>query len=911
MALVNCSMDKKAVTVPIAGNGNTDVASIILEIIPDSGYVVAARDFVSGAIPSGGAIASITLSDTATSGGPQNDGSYTAGNKVKVLVDFNNSHTFSESVVLDINPSGSATIDYLTPVKLQGTFAVPASPVKCTFVASNVTDFASSGASNDFYIYDNPGDTATVMNMTIAATSGDFLNVKPTVVISNSSSIVLDEDYDISSVETYDSSNRLTQVVYTIKTNLSTANRSGDLITFAGSGADIPGADRKIYAFKMDTSNAGLLGVNRRLEIYGDVGAQFRIKIQRGTKPGSISTITNLFGGTGYTASNGVATISSGSGSGATVNISVGSGGVITSATINNAGSGYSEGEVLTISGGNANASITIKLVFTVDTNDGIYVFDNSKTTIADIFEPSSSSTTYPSVIDQSNGSYDPATNPYTLDATGLFFRNILIPADADGKVYRFTIIPESGTTVDPSTPGIDTGPDPDVVTFDIIRKGFSSFIASYDAPSRSGLTNTIKHYNYLLDDKGTTTPRGRKDSVAGTETDVHSYSLVVTDDNEDFHLPNQKDSYILNELNYTETLDGGEILRPTITADIRATDDGFFAGAIQATGYSSHTHAQSHEATTAIVLTLEQRQALTDKTSFNAFSFRSAFTVVGSNNFFKIKFFTTDTVPVYKSQTIEVSSTFFVSGDIDSDGTVNQQNTATIAAPALNRRKLYINGENLNILSWGSSDMTLAHNLDSFAFKTAQSSITTLDLEINIGHIVSKFINSIGRNATYAAGNYSASILISNNNQGSYSKQNITTSTTHAKITVSNAYINARDLLPVNFDTSNYKLLFTAGGGSSSELSSVALSVPNQPATSLTSAATLDRNLAIGSGSPTKTFDVIIAFGDTLESLNSSTAYVLNCVVNHRLTKTAYQDVGDAEEYFGGSTGGVDLAEF
>ena len=831
MALINCSMDKKAVTV---ASGSSNVTSLELEIIPDSGYVVAARDFVAGNNPNDTVIQSITLSDTATSGGPQNDGSYTTGNKVKVVVDFKNGYTFNQSIVLDINPSGSATIDYLTPVKLQGTFAVPASPVKCTFVAFNVTDFASSGASNDFYIYDNPGDTATVMNMTIAATSGDFLNVKPTVVISNSSSIVLDEDYDISSVETYDSSNRLTQVVYTIKTNLSTTNRSGDLITFAGSGADIPGADKKIYAFKMDTSNAGLLSVNRRLEIYGDVGAQFRIKMQRGTISGT---------------------------------------------------------------------------TFTIDTNDGIYVFDNSRTTIADIFEPSSSSTTYPSEI-QSNGTYDPATNPYTLDATGLFFRNILIPADVEGKVYRFTIIPESGTTVDPSTPGIDTGPDPDVITFDIIRKGFSSFIASYAAPSRAGLSNTIKYYNYLLDDKGTTTPRGRKDSAAGTETDVHSYSLVVTDDNEDFHLPNQKDSYVLNELNYTETLLGGEILRPTITADIRATDDGFFAGAIQATGYSSHTHAESHETTTAIVLTLEQRQALTDKTSFNAFSFRNAFTVVGSSNFFKIKFFTTDTVPVYKSQTIEISSTLSVSGGIDSDGTVNQQNTTTISAPALNRKKLYINGENLNILSWGSSDMTLAHNLDSFAFKTAQSSTTTLDLEINIGHIVSKFINSVGRNATYARGNYNTSILISNDDQGSYSKQNITTSTTHAKITVSNAYIDARDLLPVNFNTNNYELLFTAGSGSSSELSSVNLNVPSQPATSLTSAATLDRKLAIGSGSPTKTFEVIIEFNNALVSLNSSTTYVLDCVINHRLSDS-YQSVEDAEEYFGGSTGGVESATY
>lgn len=832
MALVNCSMEKEAITI---SSGGSNAPSIILEIIPDPGYVVAARDFVTGDYSSFPQINSITLTDSESSGGPQNDGAYTPNNKVIVTVDFDNTYVFNESVVLDIDPSGEATIDYLTPVKLQGTFVVPSSPTKCTFVASNVIDYASSAATDDFYVYDNPGKSVVVMNMTIAATSGDFLNTKPTAVVTNSSEVVLDEDYEISSVETLDANNRLTQVVYTIKTNLSTTNRSGDVITFAGSGADIPGADKKIYAFKMDTSDAGLLSINRRLEIYGDVGAQFRIKMERGTVSGN---------------------------------------------------------------------------TFTIDPTDGIYVFDNSLETIAEAFDVSSSTVTYPSQIDSVSGTYSPAVDPYTVDATGLFFRNILIPEDADGKVYRFTIIPESGTTVDPSTPGIDTSPDPDVVTFDIIRKGYAFFTSDYDAPSRGGLTNTIEYYNYLFDSKGSVEPRGRKDSIAGTETDVHSYSLVITDDNEDFHLPNQKDSYVLNELNYTETLLGGEILRPTITADIRATDDGFFAGEIQGTGYDSHTHAESHETDNAIVLTLEQRQALTDKTDFSAFSFRSSFTVTGTSQFFKIKFFTTDETPVYKSQTIEISSTLSVSGGIDSDGTVNQQNTTTISAPALNRRKLYINGENLNILSWGSSDMTLAHNLDSFAFKTAQSSTTTLDLEINIGHIVSKFINSVGRTATYAKGNYNTSILISNDNEGSYSKQNITTSTTHAKITVSDAYIDARDLLPVNFNTGNYELLFTVGNGSSSELSSVTLSVPSQPATSLTSAATLDRNLAIGSGSPTRTFDVIIAFNNALQSLNSSTTYVLNCVINHRLSDS-YQSVEDAEEYFGGSTGGVDLAEF
>tara|TARA_R110000772_G_scaffold2822_1_gene10238 strand:- start:1135 stop:3615 length:2481 start_codon:yes stop_codon:yes gene_type:complete len=819
MALVNCSMDKKAVTV---ASGTSNVASVELEIVPDTGYVVAARDFVAGTNPDTNIIQSITLSDIATSGGPQNDGAYTAANKVKVLVDFVDNYTFSQSEVLDINPTGSATIDYLTPVKLQGTFVVPSSPVKCTFVASNVTDYASSGATNDFYVYDNPGDVATVMNMTIAATSGDFLSTRPTAVVSNSSSVILSDDYEISSVETYDSYNRLTQVVYTIKTSLYSTSRSGDLITFAGGGADIPGLDRRIYTYDMDTGDAGLLGINRSLEVHGDAGAQFRIKMQRGTLSGA---------------------------------------------------------------------------AYTVDTTDGVYVFDNSRSTIADIFEPSSSTTTYPSAI-QSNGSYQPATNPFTLDATGLFFRNILIPADTDGKVYRFTIIPETGTTIDPSALDIDTTTDPDVITFDITRKGPSYFTSNYDAPTRAGLTSTINYYNYLADDKGTTEPSGRKDSNASTGTDVHSYKLVITDDNEDFHLPNGGYSYTLKEFNYTESLNGGTILRPTVTADLRATDDGFFASKITSAGHSSHNNANNHDVYVDIVLTLAQRQALTDKTSFNTESFSSFFTYDDTDRFFKIKFFTTDAVPLYKSQTVEVQSDLSVSSGDDA-----HKNTTTLTAPALNRRKLYITGDDLSILSWGASNMAFTHNLDSFAFKTDQSSTTTLDLNFNVGHVVSKFINSVGRTAKYPGVDNSVSILISNDGGGVYSKQNITTaSTTHAKLVISNAYIDARDLLPINFDTSDYELLFISDSGSSTQLATVNLTVPSQPAVSLASAYLGTRKLTIGSGSP-NTFELIIDFNNTLSPLTSNTVYSLNCVINHRLNN-AYQDVESAEELSSGGIG-------
>jgi len=816
MALVNCSMDKKAVTVPIAGNGNTNVASIILEIIPDSGYVVAARDFVSGAIPSGGAIASITLSDTATSGGPQNDGSYTAGNKVKVLVDFNNSYTFSESVVLDINPSGSATIDYLTPVKLQGTFAVPGSPVKCTFVASNVTDFASSGASNDFYIYDNPGDTATVMNMTIAATSGDFLNVKPTVVISNSSSIVLDEDYDISSVETYDSSNRLTKVVYTIKTNLSTTNRSGDLITFAGSGADIPGASSTISGYRMDTSALGLSEMRRNLEVYGDAGAKFRIKIQRGT--------------------------------------------------LNN----------------------STPPVFTVDTNDGIYVFDNTKETIADAFLPGNSNVTYPSEIN-SSGNYVSSTNPHTLDSNGVFLKKISIPGDVDSKVYRFTIIPESGTTVDPSAPGyLDVTPNPDVITFDIKRYG-DIYIEASTNTSRSLTSETVKYSDYDGEYRGTDKPLGRKESEGDSPFDTYSYSMVIVD-NVDFHLPNEANSFNLTDQNCTKDFHGGSTSNIVSFAELRANENGVFYGQITQVGYSSHTHANAHEPTANISLTLSQRTALTSRTTFNAVSFSSAFTISNNDRYFKIKYFTTDETPVYKSQTIKISDDSVVAGDEE------QQNVTTISPPAIDRKKLYIYNPEIYIKKWGDSNMNIIYNLDTFAFTTAQTSTVTLKVLIGIEHALKNFLNDMATEVGYVEDlGFSQNMLVSyNSDPETYVKGNITRTTAKAKFSISGAFLVAEDKLPTLYNVSNYQMLIERTGGSS-ELASVGLSIPNAPSVSLTNGTSIYRKLTISN------FEVIVNFStnNNLINLNAGQDYTLSTRVLHQLSQQ-YKSIDDIEANHG-----------
>ena len=812
----------------VTTSGQNDVTSVTLEIIPDSGYVVAARDFTAGTNPDAAKIQSITLSDSETTGGPQNDGSYTASNKVNVVVDFVDSYAPTENITLDIDPSGSATPENLTPVKLQGTFAVPGTPDKVTFVASNVEDFASSASTTDFYAYDNPGDLVTIMVMTIAATTNDFIDEDPTVVITNSGNANASDDYTISRVDTLDSSDRLTQVVYTIKATIPNVDRSGDVITFTGAGEDIPGLDKKIYGYRMNTGDAGLNGINRRLEIFGDEYAQFRIKMQRGTLDTSDPP------------------------------------------------------------------------VFTIDSTDGIYVFDNSQTTISDIFEASTSTTTYPSEI-QSDGSYDPATDPHTLDNTGIFFKNILIPEDVADKVYRFTIIPETGTTIDANAPGIDVVPDPDVITFDITRKGFAFFTSTYDG--RSSTTNTIEYFDHEGVTKGIVEPRGRKNSIPNKPADEYDYEIVITHAS-DFHLPNQANEFTLTDLNYTKTLNSGSITDPKIVASVRSNADGYNIAEIQSGDlYASHALAEAGtEPNVTVALTEVQREALTNKSGFSLASISDDIIIVGDSQFLKIKFFTTDETPVYKSQTIEVSSEFFVSGGIATDGTVNQQNTTTVSAPAIDRTKLYLKGENMLIDKWGTDDITLTHNLSTFAFTSAPTA-TTLNLSFNISEVVKKFVNSISRGVGYTSDiGYSSSMEVSDNG-GAYSKQNITTTTSSVKITITGAFLVAEDGLPSGYTTGDYELLFLPRLNDST-FANTTLTVDSAPTLILTDSSNVNRKLALSS------FSVIIDFASDLSGLSASNSYVYNADIIHRFNNT-YEDISDIEDTIGGTGGSPGLASY
>ena len=91
---------------------------------------------------------------------------------------------------------------------------------------------------------------------------------------------------------------------------------------------------------------AGTKDVN--VIIAGTVGAQ-----------NTVVAVTISSGGTGYTGATGVATTTTGDGTGLTVN-TTDTGGVITAVVINAAGSGYKLNDTVTIATGGVNATLTI-----------------------------------------------------------------------------------------------------------------------------------------------------------------------------------------------------------------------------------------------------------------------------------------------------------------------------------------------------------------------------------------------------------------------------------------------------------------------------------------------------------------------------------------------------------------------
>ena len=138
----------------------------------------------------------------------------------------------------------------------------------------------------------------------------------------------------------------------------------------------------------------------------------------------------------------------------------------------------------------------------------------------------------------------------------------------------------------------------------------------------------------------------------------------------------------------------------------------------------------------------------------------------------------------------------------------------------------------------------------------------------------------------------------------GGYSKQNITTDTSHVKYTITGAFLNAQDGLPLNYNTSNYNLLVLPRSNDSI-FDNVQLSVSAAPSLTLDQGSTVNRSLGLS------TFSILIEFDQSdISSMSASQSYVFNADIIHRFSNT-YQSIGDVEDSLGNLAGSPGLQTY
>lgn len=105
------------------------------------------------------------------------------------------------------------------------------------------------------------------------------------------------------------------------------------------------------------------------------------------TVPGPVGTVAVVAGGTGYTNTTSAVATTGGSGSGLTVNIDANASGAVTKVTPSARGNGYVAGDLITISGGNVNATFRILNVQISNGEIEITEYDTENATVSGIFK--------------------------------------------------------------------------------------------------------------------------------------------------------------------------------------------------------------------------------------------------------------------------------------------------------------------------------------------------------------------------------------------------------------------------------------------------------------------------------------------------------------------------------------------
>ena len=133
--------------------------------------------------------------------------------------------------------------------------------------------------------------------------------------------------------------------------------------------------------------------------------------------PGPVSEIVIINNGTGYSNGTSVAT-TGGTGSGLTVNVTANASGVVTGLTLSSRGNAYTAGDMITVTGGNANCRFRVQNVQNSNGEIKITEYDNVNMTVSGKFK-----------FNAANANNNPFGNPILNFQYGEFYKIPIFPS--------------------------------------------------------------------------------------------------------------------------------------------------------------------------------------------------------------------------------------------------------------------------------------------------------------------------------------------------------------------------------------------------------------------------------------------------------------------------------------------------
>jgi hypothetical protein len=226
-----------------------DNPTVTLRITPNAGYAVEAANF-SGVAPLPEHVLSIVF--------------FQNGANVDCLV------TFSSPFIMP-------DLDVFVPLCLQG------SSTLAKYSINGVVNFNLDNTSIpislppptpiNYYNVGDFNDTVIVFTQAVVPLAGSYFPTEPTLVLTVGNAA----RYNITSIKTYNGSNQLIQINFTVSYKFGKSSVSGDILTLTASANNIYVPDIEITSYSINRGNIPTTGDSRTMIVYGNAGAGFSV----------------------------------------------------------------------------------------------------------------------------------------------------------------------------------------------------------------------------------------------------------------------------------------------------------------------------------------------------------------------------------------------------------------------------------------------------------------------------------------------------------------------------------------------------------------------------------------------------------------------------------------------------------